>query len=507
MRVVALFRVSSQKQENLGASLPAQERRYRELAATSGWETIAEFKGCESATKAGSEREVLQRVLACIREQPCTHLWVIEQSRLTRGDELEVAILIRELREREIKVLVDTRETDLADPSSSLMFGMHSQFDRYEAQLFKARVKRGKTEKSRQGKWVTGPAPYGYVNPPLGDQCRGVLQVHPEEAPVVRRIFQAAASAGEGLRSIAADLNREGIPSPRGCKWGKSGVRNILTNPVYTGRTPAVEGAHEPLVTVELWETVQATFRGHKSPRPQLLSGLLYIGGAKAVVDASRISSRGGRGTFYHPQDERGGWVRTETVNAAAWDGFLGLLRHPKALAALLRRSAQAGAGDGRERLAELAAHRERLAIRAARLVDLVADGTLSREIYRVKATETEAALREIGQQEVAIRRRQEAVQGGAVERTVQALTVLLGGKLSADQRRQVLRAAVARVDVELLRRPGKRTEILEASLGLRHPAQISTSCISELSRVTVPIIHNGQPVAPEEAIRRANAA
>ena len=64
MRVVALFRVSTEKQANEGASLDSQQREYRELAARNGWITVEEFRGCESATQAASERRVLQQVLA-----------------------------------------------------------------------------------------------------------------------------------------------------------------------------------------------------------------------------------------------------------------------------------------------------------------------------------------------------------------------------------------------------------------------------------------------------------
>lgn len=67
MRVVAMFRVSTDRQAEQGASLDAQERRFRELTASNGWMVVAEFRGSESAMKAGSEREVLQNVLACIR--------------------------------------------------------------------------------------------------------------------------------------------------------------------------------------------------------------------------------------------------------------------------------------------------------------------------------------------------------------------------------------------------------------------------------------------------------
>ena len=90
MRVIAMFRVSTERQANEGASLDSQERTFRELARNNRWKVVGEFRGCESATQAATERKVLQQVLACIGEQKPDAVYIHEQSRLTRGDELEV---------------------------------------------------------------------------------------------------------------------------------------------------------------------------------------------------------------------------------------------------------------------------------------------------------------------------------------------------------------------------------------------------------------------------------
>lgn len=65
MRVVALYRVSSEKQETEGASLDAQRRRYRELAAayrTAEHEATGELRAAEGRASA------LRRQLAVVRD-------------------------------------------------------------------------------------------------------------------------------------------------------------------------------------------------------------------------------------------------------------------------------------------------------------------------------------------------------------------------------------------------------------------------------------------------------
>jgi hypothetical protein len=71
------------------------------------------------------------------------------------------------------------------------------------------------------------------------------LDLDPEAAPVVRRIFVEFV-AGHGFYAIAEGLTRDGIPCPSahdpsrnrhrcGIAWNKFAVRAILLNPRYTG--------------------------------------------------------------------------------------------------------------------------------------------------------------------------------------------------------------------------------------------------------------------------------
>jgi hypothetical protein len=49
-------------------------------------------------------------------------------------------------------------------------------------------------------------------------------EIHPDKAPIVRRIFQEFA-AGRSPRQIAIGLNRDGIPAPGGQGWSQSTSR------------------------------------------------------------------------------------------------------------------------------------------------------------------------------------------------------------------------------------------------------------------------------------------
>jgi hypothetical protein len=57
-----------------------------------------------------------------------------------------------------------------------------------------------------------------------------------EVADRVRWMFQEHYGNGKKFNTIRKELNALGVPSPRGGRWSKRSVSQILRNPVYTGR-------------------------------------------------------------------------------------------------------------------------------------------------------------------------------------------------------------------------------------------------------------------------------
>ena len=93
---------------------------------------------------------------------------------------------------------------------------------------------------------IPGGLCYGYRTANRIDEngrpVRGLREVDPHEAAVVRRIYGLYAD-GSSAREIAGILNGEGEPGPRGRAWGQSTInghrtrRNgILNNELYRGR-------------------------------------------------------------------------------------------------------------------------------------------------------------------------------------------------------------------------------------------------------------------------------
>jgi DNA invertase Pin-like site-specific DNA recombinase len=443
---------------------------YRTLAERNGWDTVAEFRGCESATQAATERRVLQQVLACIREQSPDAVYVHEQSRLTRGDELEVALLLRELRERRLKIIVNGVVRDLASIDERFMIGIQSLVDRAESERIKERLGRGKRERAHRGQKNSGPAPLGYENPPPGTRDRGKLRIVSEEAAVVRKLFALAAS-GKGDQAVAVALNDLGMKAPRGGRWGKSSVRRVLANPAYIGtaasgvwttepgkrsfrrdlkgdRAIIVKDAHEPIIDRALWDAVHNRARLPRTAVPRMLTGLLWVDGRPFHGDSCHEAS------FYRA--ERGlrgcAWLETKATDAAVWEAFASLATSPEFVLRIMTEAAnpkeQAVIQQEVEYLEDQIAKARR---RLANLVDLRADGDIDRDTFRAKSDEAKQTVDRCETEAAGLRSKLMTADSTVAERVVSAVRIVLGGqtRLTTSQKRSILGTIVRRVDVE----------------------------------------------------------
>lgn len=468
MRVVAMFRVSTSEQEEHGSSLEAQQRRYRELAAANGWSTVAEYRGSESATQAATERDVLQEVLQCLREEEPDALWVFEQSRLTRGDELDVALLMRELRERSVKVIVNGVVRDLGSIDERFMIGIQSLVDRAEADRIRERVKRGKRERARQGKKNSGAAPYGYRNPPPRHQQRGTLQIKEDEAAIVRRIFEMAA-AHKSMRGIVSQLNKEGVPSPKGGSWGRTTIRRILVNPTYIGTHATnvwvndngsrtfrldmdnpdailVENAHEAIISREVWDAVHSRPKPARTLKPNLLTGLLWAGGQKLGGDASRGVS------YYRSRTHKGlPWLEVCDTDETVWQAFTQLAREPQHIEAMVEQSkTRLNTPALRRQVKAVRKRAEKIERRRGRLIDMRADGEITSPVFKEKTAQANEELSATQEEARQLEAQLATADETQPDRIINAIKSVLGNsaRLNTAQKRRVLQSAVRRIEV-----------------------------------------------------------
>ncbi|WP_084643006.1 recombinase family protein [Actinoalloteichus hymeniacidonis] len=145
---------------------------------------------------------------------------------------------------------------DPRNPSHKMLMSVLGGMSESERQHVQARVRAAMdAQVLNEGRHQGGRAPFGYAvvdagpHPNPRKAAEGyrlrVLEIDPEAAEIVRRIF-AEYLDGKGDRAIAAGLNRDSIACPSARKpeqnrhrladgWQASTVRAILDNPRYTG--------------------------------------------------------------------------------------------------------------------------------------------------------------------------------------------------------------------------------------------------------------------------------
>lgn len=188
----------------------------------------------------------------------------------------------------------------------------------YAADISK-KVKAQQRQAMQDGEFVGAHPPFGYRKAP--DNCHKLL-VNEDTAPIVRQIFEWTAD-GVPLSEVVKRLNRNGFPSPShylmqiglitnkqptgSGKWQTWTVAKILKDAVYMGdmvqgktkkvghkQVPTdradwivVRGTHKPLISRELYETVQAIreraaskyFATEKIPYTEnILKGRIFCG-------------------------------------------------------------------------------------------------------------------------------------------------------------------------------------------------------------------------------------
>lgn len=115
------------------------------------------------------------------------------------------------------------------------------------------KVKRGQLNAVQQGRYGTGPAPFGYRRGKLGERP---LEVDDREAEVVRIIFR------EYLRTrstgkVVDYLHSKQIFTRKSNKWSRQAIAIILSNRTYRGRVSygevETEGLHDPIIDPALF--------------------------------------------------------------------------------------------------------------------------------------------------------------------------------------------------------------------------------------------------------------
>lgn len=339
LSVVTYCRVSSDEQAFKDLSIPAQRKQLsRWLSERPDHRVVGEFvdEG-ESAYAPASKRPGFCAMVAHCRRNKVNVILVHKLDRFSRNQE-ESVLFKSLLRQHGVKVKSISENFDPDTPSGFLYEGMIEVINQFYSVNLATETLKGMRENAERG-WVNGGRiPYGYRVQKVPDakgREHGVLVLADEkEVAIVREIFDMAANQGMGVKAIANELNKRGVPAPRSRHWSGSTLDVMLTNRAYVGDSVwfksrkvgrdrregtesdeqiVVENAHPAIVDRELFERRRALAASRRfdantsasRPVTYLLSRLMVCGhcghhfGGRRMVQTDRDGNKTERFAYY----------------------------------------------------------------------------------------------------------------------------------------------------------------------------------------------------------------
>ena len=311
----AYIRVSDERQDEY--SPDSQLKKIREYAAREGYEIPDEYVFYDDGISGRNvkKRDDFNRMIAMAKEKshPFETIFVWKFSRFARNQ--EQAILFKNLLRKNNVSVLSVSEPIPEGHFGSLIERIIEWMDEFYSINLGAEVIRGMTEKASRGEPTCAP-PFGYR---MKDG-----KYYPDEesgaADVIREIFQRYAD-GEGMRQIVTVFHNRGIKSRNGGTLDNRRIEYILHNHCYIGKIRwcpdgtksvskrkydnenimIVDGHHEPIISMELWDKVQKRleqvkasypkFSKREQPIPYMLKGLVRCSNCGSTLSLCGVKS------------------------------------------------------------------------------------------------------------------------------------------------------------------------------------------------------------------------
>jgi len=252
------IRVSTQKQGE-GVSLEAQKDAITAFASRQNLAVTEWFEEKETAAKSG--RPVFNQMLKALRRGAASGIIMHKIDRSARN--LKDWATVGELSDQGIDVYFATESLDFRSRGGRLTADIQAVIAADYIRNLRDETIKGLRGRLKQG-FYPWAAPLGYL-----DNGGGKPKTpDPMRAPLIKKAFRLYGSGQHSLRSLLAEMQRQGLTGTNSHPISKDGLERILNNPFYCGiirlkgSGEIYQGIHEPLISVELFEHVQAVKDG-----------------------------------------------------------------------------------------------------------------------------------------------------------------------------------------------------------------------------------------------------
>ena len=274
-----------------------------------------------------TSRVQMQKALNLIGTGEFNGILCMDIDRLSRGSSQETGYIQMVLQTANCKIITPNKTYDLNNETDEQFADLKFMFSRYELSTIRKRLIAGRDTSVKEGRFMGSAAPYGYKIIKLKGEKGNTLEVIPEEAQIVRMIFDWYTQDGLGTGQIADKLTDLHIKPRKVKEWSAQVVLKMLVNEHYIGRLPwkkhvvskkivdgqllkkrhandeyeIHDGRHEPIISEEQFKLAQQARQDNRT-RPVKVSceianpfaGLLccgHCGGKMTRVTPSKKDS------------------------------------------------------------------------------------------------------------------------------------------------------------------------------------------------------------------------
>ncbi|MBA7500805.1 hypothetical protein ES704_03566 [subsurface metagenome] len=229
-RLVGYCRVSTDNQKEEG-TIEIQEKALKRYTEKNNFELIKIFKDeGVSGSKELENRPGLVELFNFVEaNKGIEGVLIFKLDRLARDLYIQEH-LIRQLENINIKLIsIKEKNLDSKDPMRKAFRQFMGIVSELEKAFITIRLSGGRINKASKGGFAGGVVALGY------NSKNKKLFIDEDQAETIKLIFKMKRYKKMGLREIARELNRRGVPSARGKRWYGGTILYILKNPLYKG--------------------------------------------------------------------------------------------------------------------------------------------------------------------------------------------------------------------------------------------------------------------------------
>ena len=319
-----------------------------------GWRVVLDHYDDPGFSGGNVERPALKQLLADVEARRVDCVVVYKVDRLSRSL-LDFASIIGLLDRNGVTFVSVTQQFNTNSSLGRLTLNILLSFAQFEREIISERTRDKVYAARRKGKWTGGHPVLGYDLDVRG----GSIHVNPEEAAIVRRIFQTFVRK-RSLMETLYEVERKGGKAKawitrRGTGYGgrrftRHTLEYLLTNPIYVGRVRLKGSLHQgeqpAIVDEKLWAQAHQVFKETERPRslekpePQdaILRGLLFCESCGTPMVPTYTVRRRARVRYYTCLSaQKHGWKScpTRTLSAGTIEEAVRARIHPHSLNAV----------------------------------------------------------------------------------------------------------------------------------------------------------------------------